>query len=134
MARELLAQRVAREMRDRAIAGEPEPGTFRCLRCGRDDCQMFTVLIGKAEQLREMGELNRLDQYMSQLPGRDMKGVLLCPCCSFPHVSGCTHPQRRDCPTCGLPTEPAGSLFGGGPFVRCSFDGQHPASDLAGIR
>lgn len=126
MTRELMAQRIGREMRERALRGESEPGTYSCLRCGRDDCRVFLSVMTPEEADANEGILNRLDRYMHRLPGWDLKEALLCPCCSFPELSGCPHPQKHDCPTCGLPTEPAGSLFGGGPFVRCAFEGVHP--------
>jgi hypothetical protein len=122
---ETTTARVLREMVERAGRGEPEPGTYSCLRCGRDDCRMFTVVLDARGARVEMGELNRLNRFDATVWTMRLKGVLLCPCCSFPHLSGCRHPTKADCPTCGMPTEPAGSWPGGGPFTRCSFDGHH---------
>lgn len=127
-AAETMTGRVDREMRERAARGEPEPGIYLCARCGRDDCRMYTVVDAPTEvnALRNHGLLNRMDQSMRTLPGADMHGELLCPCCSFPHLSGCTHPRKQSCSRCGLPMEPAGSLPGGGPFVRCDGPQSHP--------
>lgn len=121
-----LTSDTAQAMIDRAERGEPGPGVYVCNRCGHDDCRMYTVVLDAAEDRREMGELNRLNIFDASLWTRRLKGVLLCPCCSFPHLSGCTHPTKANCPTCGQPTEPAGSLPGGGPFTRCAFNGVHP--------
>jgi len=114
---------VERELRERAATVEPEPGVYGCLRCGRTDgVQMFTVVIGRAEDLERQGGLNLMDGWMRDRAGHDLAGRLVCPCCSF---RGCPHTKPWNCPTCGLPAEPAGSLPGGGPFTRCGFDGAH---------
>jgi len=128
LTKESPVQRVDREMRERAARGEPEPGIFVCGRCGRDDCRMYTVLIDRREDLERQGELNLLDGHMRDLPGHDMKGVLLCPCCSFANLSGCSHqPLDPRCPVCGLSSLPTGSLPTGGPFVRCDGRSVHEA-------
>jgi hypothetical protein len=85
--RELLADRVAREMRERAASGEPEPGVYGCLRCGRDDCRMYTVVLDARGTVKEMGDLNLMDGWMRSRPHQELQGRLICPCCSF-----------KDCP------------------------------------
>lgn len=122
---------VTQAMIERAARGEPEPGIYVCAQCGRDDCRMYTVVLDEAGDRAEMGELNRLNRFDATDWTRRLKGILLCPCCSFRDLSGCSHPVRADCVVCGFCTEPAGSLPGGGPFTRCPFDGNHPPAARA---
>jgi hypothetical protein len=124
---ETAVQRIDREVRERAARGEPEPGIYVCGRCGRDDARMYIEILTPADADRQEGLLNRLDGHMHRLPGWDCKGRLLCPCCSFPHLSGCPHqPLDPRCPVCNNSTLPTGSLPTGGPFVRCDGAASHP--------
>lgn len=65
------AERVALAMEARAAAGEPEPGTYICHRCGRGD------------GVRMYARVVQVDARTT-----DVVGELFCPCCSHP---GCPH-------------------------------------------